>query len=318
MTPFDAVMEKKRPEIEKLYHSGISMGKIYKTVGVCRSSLIKYYKKWGLDTSRFCPNKAIPLKSYTEDVIKDYNSGMSTCDIGAKYGFADNNVWQLLKKNNVDIRHSFEIPHTFFDNIDTEQKAYILGFFMADGCNTNGYFKIAITDHQLVEDVRIAMKYDGPLKYKKSNKDSQKPQWELCIGSKYMCERLTQLNCPPRKTFVTKLPSEHDLPNSLFHHFLRGLIDGDGCIYKVVNRHGYVVSLAGTKELLDGINTHLDGRLYMLGKVRQFKSIYTLTFHRHDYVFRLLNFLYKDATIFLDRKKKLADQYLQWHDDAFL
>ena len=42
-----------------------------------------------------------------------------------------------------------------------------------------------------------------------------------------MCKDLTNLGCCPNKTRALKFPN---IPNSLYKHFIRGFLDGDGCI----------------------------------------------------------------------------------------
>lgn len=45
-----------------------------------------------------------------------------------------------------------------------------------------------------------------------------------------MANDLINLGCIPRKTLVLKFPNESTVPKQLIKHFIRGYMDGDGCI----------------------------------------------------------------------------------------
>ena len=66
-------------------------------------------------------------------------------------------------------RRKYTVDDSFFDVIDTQNKAYILGLLYADGCNyeDNNLIKIDLVqeDQDPLLKVKEAMKFSGDLKY---------------------------------------------------------------------------------------------------------------------------------------------------------
>ena len=74
-----------------------------------------------------------------EKYVKEYLNGMSLREIAEKYHISRNNFSKYLKEHNIPIRNQkitsrkYYCNEDFFEKIDTEKKAYWLGFIMADG-----------------------------------------------------------------------------------------------------------------------------------------------------------------------------------------
>lgn len=81
---------------------------------------------------------------FTEDqkdmVIKLYNKLGSSVDVGKLFNVGHKVITKILKEKGVDRvarkNRQYKINEYYFDNIDTPNKAYILGFLYADGCNS--------------------------------------------------------------------------------------------------------------------------------------------------------------------------------------
>ena len=131
-----------------------------------------------------------------------------------------------------------KLDHNYFNVIDSEYKAYILGFLFADGCivdNLNGRQKslrceIQLPDgyilEQLCQDVcgrsyRVKM---SPAQIRAN----EQPKAAISINSDILCEKLISYGCAINKTKYGKgFPS---LERSMERHFIRGFFDGDGCL----------------------------------------------------------------------------------------
>lgn len=300
-------IEDYKDEITRMHSEGKSAYFISKQLGLSNSTVSRYCKTLGLDLSDKDKNRADKIKDRTSEIIADYENGMGCTRLAAKYDCAETSITRLLRDNNIDVKYlkTYDVPHHFFDDIDNEDKAYILGFFVGDGCNRDG-FQIGICDKELLEDIRIRIGYCGPISESQpKNKDWQKI-YKLSFKSHVISHRLSLLGCPPKKTFVTKLPSRQDLPEHLFHHYVRGLFDSDGSIYFVDGTP--CITVAGTEELLLGVAglisylTGIQSRIYKHGKIR----ILRIT-NKQDIV-KFGGWLYKDATICLQRKRAKFDE----------
>ena len=131
----------------------------------------------------------------------------------------------------------YQINEDFFDNIDTEENAYILGFFYADGtnCELNDSL-IGISFTQLEQDVDILEKIKSAMDadynfYKCIQPTNDKVKYKFSINSQKLSKRLSELGAPPRKSLILKFPNKDIFKSEdLIRHFIRGYFDGDGCI----------------------------------------------------------------------------------------
>ena len=104
--------------------------------------------------------------------------------------------------------------------------------------------------------------------------------------------------CHPNKTFELKFPTF--LPNELKSHFIRGYIDGDGCIY--VNNKKISLEVLGTNEFLKGYKEWANegnSKIYNCSKSEIKRVI-----NSNKQALNILERIYKDATIYLERKYK--------------
>lgn len=85
-------------------------------------------------------NKIHFTQDQINDIIKLYTQNwMKADDIGCKYNVSGCLIIRILKDNSITIRRrggrKYRVNVNFFENIDTEEKAYWLGFLYADGYN---------------------------------------------------------------------------------------------------------------------------------------------------------------------------------------
>ena len=124
--------------------------------------------------------------------------------------------------------HQFN--HNYFKTIDTEEKAYILGFLYADGYNSDKQVVIAQLeqDVDILEKINKALDADNQIK-RKLQSTNNKTVCQLCYSSIDMCTDLTNLGCFRNKSLACTFPTFLD--KSLIRHFIRGYFDGDGCVW---------------------------------------------------------------------------------------
>lgn len=184
----------------------------------------------------------------------------------------------------------------FFDKIDTEEKAYFLGYIMADGnvsITNNQYslkFHISIQDREIVDKFLVAINSSNKTKIRMDTKS-----FYVSLTSVHMCKRLIELGVIPQKTAKEIIPSE--VPSNLLHHFIRGVFDGDGITDISKKRSGFVGSVNMITDILNILNENLtvfkagkNGRVvYFLGGKKFSKKLY--------------DYLYNQSTVWLERKR---------------
>ena len=86
-------------------------------------------------------SKPIIKQEHIEFINKKYKEGLSQIDISKIMQVSPSLISKIMKENNIKIRTDreqalkYKCNEMFFNKIDTEAKAYVLGFFFADGCN---------------------------------------------------------------------------------------------------------------------------------------------------------------------------------------
>lgn len=240
--------------------------------------------------------------------------------------FTDNNLRLRTKNENNKLSQKYYTDETFFDIIDTQEKAYFLGFLYADGCNystkKNSSINLSLkeSDKEILQVLNNLIQPSRPLYFQSRATNRIKyPNTEdtylLTISGRYISEQLIKLGCTPRKTHTLKFPTEEQVPSHLIHHFIRGYFDGDGsiCKYKVGNYNKVYINIVSTIEFLNKLQELLKQELNfnfvkLLNRFPKRKTnTRSLSFSGMIKCKIFGKWLYKDATIFLNRKKQVFD-----------
>jgi DNA-binding CsgD family transcriptional regulator len=130
------LLEQNREKIIQWLDSGYSAYKIAKELGCAKSSVLCFIKKNNLSNKNVCKvDYDNLLKDKENEVVELYNSGLSCDEVGDITGHSGSQVSVLLKKSDQEVRDwKYSVDENFFDWIDSEEKAYILGWFFSDGC----------------------------------------------------------------------------------------------------------------------------------------------------------------------------------------
>lgn len=264
-------------------------------------------------------------------IIEDYNNSIPIKDISMKYNVHLNSVHRVLKRNNIKRnrlrRHN--INENFFDSIDSQEKAYFLGFLFADGNNNRKKGTISIglkyTDRDILEVLKnLIYNSQKELLYidgcsKKGPRNTiinSKPQYRLVIFSTHMCRTLEELGCTSRKTYKATI-SQVILDSKFFKHFLRGFFDGDGHIglSKKSSRSDRLygqISICGLENILlllqEKIVKEIPGIESVIIDSYNNKVVKDYRIVKKDDIAKFLDWIYEDATILLKRK---YDTYLE-------
>ena len=119
----------------------------------------------------------------------------------------------------------YKVNENYFENINSHEKAYILGFIYADGYNGEDTLELAqnIEREDVLVHIKTALETDQEIKYYVPNKGT------LNIYSKKICSDLVNLGAIRNKSLVLQFPTF--LPEELMCSFILGYFDGDGCVW---------------------------------------------------------------------------------------
>ena len=206
--------------------------------------------------------------------------------------------------------------NNYFETIDTEHKAYHLGFLFADGnvSKLDGkrkMYRIKIFIH--TKDIEYIKAYKKDLNLPNNYYFSKiQEAVEFSHKNKKLHSDLIKHGCVPKKSLILKPPTQ--LPKKMVPHFIRGFFDGDGCIcvYKEASRKHLkcAVEFIGTKEMMEWVAQHLSITNKLQHRPGD-KNTYTVKARSAQAIFDIHNYLYKDSTIYLSRKKKTFQRAIQ-------
>ena len=268
-----------------------------------------------------------------EELIVDMytKQNISTVKIGKIFGVNHHRIAKTLDKYNIPRNHAsvrkYSLNEYYFDVIDTPNKAYILGFLYADGCNFPNKTTISMSleekDKEVLEKIRLEIGSEKELEFVEQSKRKDKDNdykyndcWRLLLFSSHMCETLNKHGMTPRKSLTLQFPKHLD--ESLLSHFIRGYFDGDGsyCHRYAGSNYGYrdLITITSTesfcKDCLEIIRkeTGIGGGIYDASSHNGITKV--LSISGTNQVNKFFEWLYKDAELYMKRKHDLYMQHL--------
>lgn len=252
-------------------------------------------------------------KDLENKIIDEYiQEHLSIYKIGKIHNLHPSTIWNALKRNSIKLRSNSEnsalpVNHTYFDNIDTEEKAYWLGFLFADGYITNDYVGLALSDKDKNHLVKFKESTNSSHKistHKGNHFGEGKLYCRIIFKSSIMTKSLKSYGVVENKSLILKFPN--CIRKDLLRHFIRGYFDGDGSI--TVSKKDYNFKICGTmeflKEVIKSLNNNVDAKFKdVLYKRRDDDTNnYYISFGGRIKTLKFLDWIYKDSSIYLDRK----------------
>ena len=235
-------------------------------------------------------------------------------------------IYDCLKKFDVYRKEKWEYSnhdHFYFSNIDTPNKAYVLGLMTSDGwvCPERNIVGIQLQelDYYIIDKIKIEWKTDNKIIdcYKKpfQSLDGTKtytPQVmkRISINSPKMIEDLKELGIIARKSKIVTLPI---ISEEIDSHLFRGIIDGDGSIYIHSNKKDICIRIVGSHYLVAQCCLYLHKRLGINYHHPSSKgNISFVDYSSKSEVIVLANFLYKDIdkSFCIERKRNIIESYI--------
>lgn len=240
------------------------------------------------------------------EIIEKFKSGKPIYKIAQDYQLNESLISDFLhKKLSDNILAGFNIH--YFDQIDTEDKAYWLGFLYADGnVSDRGSVNVDLQSSDLIH----LKKFQSCIESKSNPRLQITRKYNRSrfgVANRHFSEMLVLHGCMPRKSLILKFPTF--LSDDLLRHFIRGYFDGDGSLsYSNTNpgvseRITIACSMVGTLNFVSDVNLYLNklGIHGCISKNHNSKNIYALGFSKTNSV-KFANFIYSNCQTFLDRK----------------
>ena len=200
-----------------------------------------------------------------------------------------------------------EINHSVFDEL-TSEALYWIGLLYTDGHIESKEHSVELVQHN--SDILHLEKFKVFLGSNRKIKPDHGDCSRLRVNSTKIYNRLVELGFSSCKSWNIK-PHEL-LKNS--RDFWRGCVDGDGGIYlKTEKTRSDTITLCGTLETIFGFIIFLNDNLTISSKYpspTSSENLYQVHYYGQE-AKEVARLLYKDATVYLERKYAVYQQLTQ-------
>jgi len=291
-------------EIINIYKNGKTIKEVSIATGASFSCVTNILK-----------SKNVPLRRKVnfnkDDIVNLYLSGHSIKFISQKLKLPKTNIARRVKRYGISrsisqAKRNEQINHKCFKEYNINS-AYWAGFLAADGSiRKKGGVRLALQKR----DIGHLKKFGEFINYNKIKLYSNTP--EIVFGSKEIEKDLDfNFNIINNKVYILNPPSQ--INKNFISHFIRGYLDGDGCIHKTKCK----ISFAGTYMMLCWIKENIklfveEAKNPSVLPQKQSKYTYTLTFNGKIQSRKIVKWLYEGSTenTRLDRKYEIAKNYM--------
>lgn len=308
--------------IEK-YKELKSQQKIANYYNVDHHVINNYAKKIGFDDSIYKKQKL--NEEQIKYIIDNYETKTST-QIAKELNISSeavSNVWFRNHLFGKDKRVYSLLNENYFEKIDSQDKAYFLGFIGADGClyetkdkNKQNILRINIQkkDIKILQLLKEYLKTDKPIG---STTKNSREYVSLEISSNKIFSDIEKLRLHPRKTYENTIAT---IPKEFMPALIRGYFDGDGSITnnkKIIDSEisiaGYYSNMVKIQNYLNSRNIYstivYDNRKYNSKNNDRFCSL-SLPNKTSKYCF--IKLIYENSNnVYMDRKYERSMKYIE-------
>ena len=248
------------------------------------------------------------------------NPEIREIDLAKKYGVS---VWYLTdcrKRHNIPRRPKIktgchEINENYFENLDSSDKVYHLGFITGDGSLSKTCNKLTIVLNTRDIDYLIKFKSDIQSDHpiltrsvfdKRTNKYYNR--CEIDITREKFYNDITKY-VGSNKSKELSIPKIED---RFMNHYLRGLIDSDGGFMVKTGNQLYLSIVSSVYSYLEEVQNILVEKCDLSkGKIFKQKGCWEITWGGNVQCKRIYDYLYSDGGPWLDRKYKLTTDHFE-------
>lgn len=248
-------------------------------------------------------------------------------------------VAKYLKELNIkqrpieEARKEYKINKQFFKEIDSHDKAQILGLWYADGNlykingkTKNSSISLNIEDYEYLKTINSKLEYTREVKLTDTIYEKYiSHMCNICVNNKEFNSYLESKGIEPRKSLTCKFPTIQQVPDEFLSSFFLGYFEGDGCLYHNPKKPGAeMLMICVTKEFgerMIEITKEKFGIEGYLHYPRQSKkkniNMYNLRYCGPKKCIKLLEWMYKNCSFKMDRKYKKFLEFRKAYDNNY-
>lgn len=259
-------------------------------------------------------NSGVKLTSkQIEEIKQKYENSIPLSQLQKEYKISYDRVKNIVKDCKIISsakRINPNLKENYFEEIDSHEKAYWLGWIISDGSISNqkdkNKFQLELT--LKAEDEEILHLLEKDLGVKNKIYTSNKKYKRFSLGCKKIILDLEKIGISQNKTFTVKVPKFNKEFNS---SFIRGLFDGDGGFTHYIRTSGQVcneLSFCGNEFIIKWVTKTLFEEIPELTRnsITKEGAIKRIRWSSNKDIVLLKNYLYKNHNKhFLSRKYNL-------------
>lgn len=283
-------------QIIEMYNSGASMKKTGEAFGISAVTVKNILERYNIPKR----TKGGIYKLPDDEIIKMYTSGKSCQEIANHFNVAFHSISNLLEKHGIERNNRYynlNLDVNYFENIDSYDKAYFLGFLITDG-SVNALDN-AVRMELAPKDKYILEKFNE--KVNSSNKiydRKDKPGAVFSVKCQKWKQDLAKYGVVPQKTDSVYLPK---LSDEFMPHLIRGMIDGDGWISHKAHQIGFCGNEKCVSQLRDFLVQKLN--VYNVKVIHPETNLWQITWASQKDIEAIGNYIYQDKQdCYLTRK----------------
>ncbi len=305
-------------DIQEKYKMNFTVAELCNIYNVGRKTIYKYTK--GL--KRYYQDKTWLTEKYI-------NQQMNKRQIAKILNVSESCIRENMKTLNIETddkisrKRLYHYKHDYFSSIDSQDKAYWIGFIHADGFirNTkNKYnssekylsFQLARKDKSHLQKFIDAIQSDIPIKDGQTNLNGKIfLNSSIRIRNVHIVNDLINLGFSPgNKLNNNVIPN---IPKQYVRDFIRGLFDGDGCIspyYDTHKRQCCSWCVVASKSVCEFVAKIFKNELQINMTLLPDSGIYRVETSTSSSILKIMSWLYENPNCTkLDRKNLI---FLQW------
>lgn len=254
------------------------------------------------------------------EIVARYELGELCPELAAEFGVDRSSVFGLLKRRGATMQSREYIfrkasGHTLDTeafSLETESARYWLGFLAADGCVQNTTVSLVLSEKDSWHLSKFRQFMGGSQKFvnvERTLDGKVNRSVRYAFQSEKVVNDLALMGIGERKSLSF---SVHESFCGC-RHFWRGMVDGDGYVALVSHRGVKTarLELCGSEASMIQFSEYVQQLLGVLLKVSGMKSIWRVSAGGMTAA-RLIDHLYRDAEIALDRKATSAFLVQEW------
>jgi hypothetical protein len=254
-----------------------------------------------------------------KEVIEKYNEFKNIHRVADYFEVSTTPISRIIKNSGIELTNRrYKVNHDYFNVIDTQEKAYWLGFLYADGyirerksgnslelkLSVKDYehlllFRECIESNHLIKESQSKVNYGGGI--------SISNMVHLAMYSSKLVNSIRKQGIHSRKTFTIERPN---IEKGMMPHFIRGYFDGDGSFSFNPEKYSIKTQIVSASEDFKKfiINELEDNNI----KINLYSDIKLQIQNKLDNK-KFYDYIYNNAKIYLKRKKEKYEEFRRYY-----